>query len=86
MREIDALDGLINKNCGRFGIQFRVNEQRKSGRGVRAQMDRELYKNISRMVGELPNVTVVDGSDGLLIEEEEEERKEIINSEGRILI
>ena len=88
VREIDALDGLMAKTADDSGIQFRVlnSSKGKAVRGVRAQMDRELYKkHMQKLVGELPNVTVVDACvSGLLIEEEEEEeRKESSNSSRR---
>ena len=85
VREIDALDGLMAKAADLSGIQFRVlnSSKGKAVRGVRAQMDRELYKkHVQKLVGELPNVTVVDACvSGLLIdeggeEEEEEEKKD----------
>ena len=92
VREIDALDGLMAKAADLSGIQFRVlnSSKGKAVRGVRAQMDRELYKkHVQKLVGELPNVTVVDACvSGLLSdeggeeeeEEEEEERKDSSNS------
>ena len=72
VREIDALDGLMAKAADLSGIQFRVlnSSKGKAVRGVRAQMDRELYKkHVQKLVGELPNVTVVDACvSGLLID------------------
>ena len=78
VREIDALDGLMAKAADLSGIQFRVlnSSKGKAVRGVRAQMDRELYKkHMQKLVGELPNVTVVDACvSGLLIDERGEEK------------
>jgi tRNA uridine 5-carboxymethylaminomethyl modification enzyme len=88
VREIDALDGLMAKAADLSGIQFRVlnSSKGKAVRGVRAQMDRELYKkHMQKLVGELPNVTVVDACvSGLLIDERGEEKSSSSSSSSSV--
>ena len=77
VREIDALDGLMGIAADKSGIQFRVlnSSKGKAVRGVRAQMDRDIYKaQVQKLVEELPNVSVVDACVSDLVIEEEEEK------------
>lgn len=54
MREVDALDGLCSRICDQSGVHYKVLNRRKGPAvwGLRAQIDRKLYKqNMQVRVG-----------------------------------
>uniref|UniRef100_A0A0B7ALD0 tRNA uridine 5-carboxymethylaminomethyl modification enzyme C-terminal subdomain domain-containing protein n=1 Tax=Arion vulgaris TaxID=1028688 RepID=A0A0B7ALD0_9EUPU len=61
MREIDALDGVCGRICDVSGIQYKVLNKRKGPAvwGLRAQIDRQLYKrNMQAEISSTSNLTV----------------------------
>lgn len=53
MREVDALDGLCCRVCDRSGVHYKVLNRRKGPAvwGLRAQIDRGLYKENMQVRG-----------------------------------
>ena len=73
VREIDALDGLMGKAADRAGIHFKLLNRSKGPavHGPRAQADRSLYRAaIQDLLAATPNLTILEGAAGDLIEEE----------------
>ncbi|XP_067949204.1 protein MTO1 homolog, mitochondrial-like [Watersipora subatra] len=72
LREIDALDGICAKLCDKSGVQYKILNKRKGEAvwGLRAQIDRALYKNhMQQLVHSYPNLTVRQGAvENLLVE------------------
>src|SRR5471030_1255249 len=63
VREIDALDGLMEKVADAAGIQFRVLNQSKGPavRGPRAQADRKLYAAaMQAAISAIPNLEIIE--------------------------
>ncbi len=72
VREIDALDGLMGKAADRAGIHFKLLNRSKGPavHGPRAQADRSLYRAaIQDLLAATPNLTILKGAAGDLIEE-----------------
>ncbi|XP_007484260.1 protein MTO1 homolog, mitochondrial [Monodelphis domestica] len=73
MREVDALDGLCSRVCDQSGIHYKVLNRRKGPAvwGLRAQIDRKLYKQkMQEEILTIPLLTVQESSveDLLLME------------------
>jgi tRNA uridine 5-carboxymethylaminomethyl modification enzyme len=65
VREIDALGGVMGRVADRAGIQFRMLNMRKGPavRGLRAQVDRTLYRAaMIKAVEAAPRLTVIEGT------------------------
>ncbi|XP_038056099.1 protein MTO1 homolog, mitochondrial-like [Patiria miniata] len=79
MREVDALDGLCARIADRAGIQFKVLNRRKGPAvwGLRAQIDRDLYKrHMQEEILNTPNLTVEASSvEDLIIGDVQAERE-----------
>ncbi|EHH67730.1 tRNA uridine-5-carboxymethylaminomethyl(34) synthesis enzyme MnmG [Gluconobacter morbifer] len=72
VREIDALDGLMGRAADRAGIHFKLLNRSKGPavHGPRAQADRSLYRAaIQDLLAATPNLTIMVGAAGDLIEE-----------------
>ncbi|HLB95233.1 MAG TPA: FAD-dependent oxidoreductase, partial [Nitrospiria bacterium] len=64
IREIDALGGEMGRNTDRSGIQFRMLNTKKGPavRGLRAQVDRDLYRSaIKEVLESQPNLKILIG-------------------------
>ncbi|KAK3850597.1 hypothetical protein Pcinc_042708 [Petrolisthes cinctipes] len=73
LREIDALDGLCARVCDLSGISYHVLNRRKGPAvwGLRAQIDRGLYKNnLQEALEKVPNLTIIEAAvEDLLLSE-----------------
>lgn len=88
VREIDALDGVMGRVIDRAGIQFRILNASKGPavRGPRAQADRKLYREaMQEILGDYPNLTLVEGAADDLILDDEGTVKGIKTMDGREL-
>ena len=89
VREVDACDGLIARAADRAAIHYRMLNSSKGAavQGPRVQVDRKLYKQaIHDMLGELPTLTIVEGSaERLLIDDVSRGTAGLVLADGREL-
>ncbi|XP_064144090.1 protein MTO1 homolog, mitochondrial isoform X2 [Loxodonta africana] len=90
MREVDALDGLCSRICDQSGVHYKVLNQRKGPavRGLRAQIDRKLYKqNMQKEILNTPLLTVQEGAvEDLILTEPEPEHTGKCRASGVVLV
>ncbi|XP_049751437.1 protein MTO1 homolog, mitochondrial isoform X2 [Elephas maximus indicus] len=90
MREVDALDGLCSRICDQSGVHYKVLNQRKGPavRGLRAQIDRKLYKqNMQKEILNTPLLTVQEGAvEDLILTEPEPEHTGKCRVSGVVLV
>ncbi|BFZ18539.1 hypothetical protein BsWGS_21578 [Bradybaena similaris] len=89
MREVDALDGVCGRICDKSGVQYKVLNRRKGPAvwGLRAQIDRDLYKrHMQAEVLSTPNLTVrASAVEDLIIEESSDRDGHAVSCKGVVL-
>jgi tRNA uridine 5-carboxymethylaminomethyl modification enzyme len=87
VKEIDALAGLMGEATDRAGIQFKILNRSKGPavQGPRAQCDRDLYAAaVLSILDAEPNLTIVEGAVGALIQEGQTIRGVVLNDGTRL--